>query len=86
MNHYSNNKRNSASRMCLKKMFLMFLVCGIFLQTMFPWLTVYGSDQSPSPQKLSAVPDGDVKDYNPGKDDYFAYLPVRYEKYGTAVT
>ena len=64
----------------------MFLVCGIFLQTMFPWLTVYGSDQSPSPQKLSAVPDGDVKDYNPGKDDYFAYLPVRYEKYGTAVT
>ena len=63
MNHYSNNKRNSASRMCLKKMFLMFLVCGIFLQTMFPWLTVYGSDQSPSPQKLSAVPDGDVKDY-----------------------
>lgn len=86
MNSCPNNKRKPASGLSLKKMCLVFLVCGIFLQAMFPRLTVYGSDGSQPAQTLNPAPGGDMKDYHPEKDGYFAYLPVRYEEPGSAVT
>ena len=86
MKAFLNNRHNSASGIGVKKILLVLVVCGLFLQVMFPSLTVYGAAQSAPTQKFDLVPDGNVKNYDPRKDGYHALLPVRYEIPFSSVT
>ena len=86
MKAFLNNRHNSASGIGVKKILLVLVVCGLFLQVMFPSLTVYGAAQSAPTQKFDLAPDGNVKNYDPRKDGYHALLPVRYEIPFSSVT